>query len=98
MNALDCFLTAASDRPCEACRHAREFAHDGLYCHRAAGSPYPCQVERASAPVEAWLYGSCGRHGRFFEARAAAAPAWIAPDAQRRGMVDPDSTRQRVTQ
>jgi hypothetical protein len=83
MNALDHFLTAAPDRPCETCRHARASAHDGLYCHRAAGSPYPCQVERASAPVEAWLYGSCGRHGRFHEARAAAAPAWLLHDADR---------------
>jgi hypothetical protein len=83
MNALDHVLTAAPDRRCEACRHARASARDGLYCHRAAGSPYPCQVERASAPVEAWLYGSCGRHGRFFEAQAAA-PGWPLHDADRR--------------
>jgi hypothetical protein len=82
MNALDHFLIAASDRRCETCRHARASAHDGLYCHRAAGSPYPCQVERASAPVEAWLYGSCGRQGRFFEAKAAAS-AWVLRDAGR---------------
>ena len=84
MNALDRFLTAAPDRLCEACRHARASAHDGLYCHRAAGSPYPCQVERTSALVEAWLYGACGRQGRFFEAQPV--PAWILPDAHRRGV------------
>jgi hypothetical protein len=82
MNALDHFLTAAPDRPCETCRYARASAHDGLYCHRVAGAPYPCQVERASAPVEAWLYGSCGRQGRFFEAKAAAC-AWVLHDTRR---------------
>jgi hypothetical protein len=86
MNALDRFLTAASDRRCETCRHARASVHDGLYCHRVAGSPFPCQVERASAPVEAWLFGSCGRHGRFFEAGPTAAPPWIVRDVQRRGV------------
>jgi hypothetical protein len=74
MNALDCFLTRAPDRLCEVDRHARESAHDGLHGHRAGGPPYPCQAERASAPVEAWLFGSCGRQGSFLETRAAAAP------------------------
>lgn len=67
MIALDRFLAAPAPRPCETCRHARATARDGLYCHRTTGSPYPCQVERASAMFEAWLYGACGRHGRFFD-------------------------------
>lgn len=67
MDAFDRPLTASPDRPCEACRHARATARDGLYCHRAAASSYPCQVERASTTLEAWLYGACGRHGRFFD-------------------------------
>jgi len=71
MNALDYFLTATPDRLCDACRHARASALDGLYCHRSGGSPFPCQVGRASSTLEAWLYGACGREGRFFEARAA---------------------------
>jgi hypothetical protein len=85
MDALDRLLTAPATRPCDACRFARATAHDGLYCHRGAQTPYPCAVERASSPVEAWLYGACGGHGRFFEASTAAAPAPIArhPDQPR---------------
>jgi hypothetical protein len=86
MNALDRLLTAAPDRLCDACRHARTSDRDGLYCHRIAGAPYPCQVERASSAVEAWLYGACGRHGRFFEPAAdaiARATSRIAPIWQR---------------
>jgi hypothetical protein len=81
MDALEILLTAPPDRRCEACRHARPTARDGLYCGRSAGSPYPCAVERASAPIEAWLYGACGRQGRFFEASAAGLPARVAGDA-----------------
>jgi len=81
MDALDLLLNAPAPRPCEACRHARASEHDGLYCHRL--SPYPCAVERASSPVEAWLYGACGSRGRFFEAKAAPAPAWTAAAADR---------------
>jgi hypothetical protein len=47
-------------------------------------SPYPCQVERASSTLEAWLYGACGRDGRYFEA-SAPAPAWLAAEAYARG-------------
>jgi hypothetical protein len=78
MNALDRLLTSAPERSCAACRHARSTDRDGLYCHRVAGTPYPCQVERASSIVEAWLYGACGRDGRFFEADAGS--GWIAQD------------------
>ena len=70
MNALDLLLTSSELPACDACRHARASA-DGLYCARRAGAPYPCQIERGSALVEAWLYGACGRHGRFFEPAAA---------------------------
>jgi hypothetical protein len=84
MNALDRFLTAAPEPLCQACRHARATVGDGLYCHRTPASPYPCQVERASSTLEAWLYGACGRHGRFFEALARA-PAWLAAEAYTRG-------------
>jgi hypothetical protein len=90
MNALDRFLTSAPERSCAACRHARSTDRDGLYCHRVAGTPYPCQVERASSMVEAWLYGACGRDGRFFE--AAADPTARAPTR-----FDPDSNWRRVT-
>jgi hypothetical protein len=82
MSAVDRYLTAATDRMCEGCRHARATDRDGLYCHRIAATPYPCQVERASSALEAWLYGACGRHGRFFES-AAGSPAWIAQGARR---------------
>ena len=78
MNALDRFLTARDEPLCGACCHARSTDRDGLYCHRVAGTPYPCQVERASSIVEAWLYGACGRDGRFFEADAGS--GWIAQD------------------
>lgn len=78
MDVLDLFLTAPAPRPCEACRFARATAYDGLYCHRGTLTPYPCAVERASSQVEAWLYGACGSHGRFFEAPTGAAPALIA--------------------
>jgi hypothetical protein len=74
MNALDLLLTSSELPACDACRHARASA-DGLYCARRAGVPYPCQIERGSALVEAWLYGACGRHGRFFEAAGAVASA-----------------------
>lgn len=84
MNALDRLLTTASDRLCDACRHARATDRDGLYCHRIAASPYPCQVERASSTLEAWLYGACGRDGRYFEA-SAQAPAWLAAEAYAHG-------------
>ena len=77
MNALDLFLTPSAPPACEACRHARATA-DGLYCARRAASPYPCEVERGSALVEAWLYGACGRHGRFFEPVAGATSAGSA--------------------
>jgi hypothetical protein len=77
MNALDLLLTSSALPACDACRHARASA-DGLYCARRAGAPYPCQIERGSALVEAWLYGACGRHGRFFEAAAAATSAGSA--------------------
>jgi hypothetical protein len=40
--------------------------------------------------VEAWLYGACGRDGRFFE--AAADPTARAPTR-----FDPDSNWRRVT-
>jgi hypothetical protein len=90
MNALDRLLAAAPDRLCDACRHVRSTERDGLYCHRIAGTPYPCQVERASSTVEAWLYGACGQHGRFFE-RVADATACTM------NRIDPDSTWQRVT-
>jgi hypothetical protein len=90
MNAFDHFLTAAPERRCEACRHARATARDGLYCHRIAVSPYPCQVERASSTLEAWLCEACGRDGRYFEA-SAQAPAWLAAEAYARG-----TTRQEV--
>ena len=91
MDPLDRFLTASADRPCQACRHARATAHDGLYCDRSTQSPYPCEVERASSPLEAWLYRACGRHGRFFEARTAAAPEWIAEGAAGRGIHAPSA-------
>ena len=68
MDALDRFLTAPVPRPCGECRHARQSARDGLYCHREKLAPYPCAVERASTPLEAWLYGACGTRGRYFEA------------------------------
>jgi hypothetical protein len=84
MDALDRLLTAPAARSCEACRFARATAYDGLYCHRGTLTPYPCAVERASSPVEAWLYGACGSHGRFFEA-GTAAPARILADAPDRG-------------
>ena len=87
MDALARFLTASATRPCQACRHARATAHDGLYCDRGTVSPFPCEVERASAPLEAWLYGACGSQGRFFEAKAA--PEWIAEDAGRPGIHAP---------
>ena len=77
MNALDLLLTSSELPACDACRHARASA-DGLYCARRAGAPYPCQIERGSALVEAWLYGACGRHGRFFEPAAAVTPAGTA--------------------
>jgi hypothetical protein len=83
MNALELFLTASAPRPCDQCRYARASAHDGLYCHRDTVAPYPCAVERASSPIEAWLYGACGTHGRFFEARTA--PAWAVEEAAGRG-------------
>jgi len=88
MNALDRFLTAPATRPCQACRFARATAHAGLYCDRGTVSPFPCEVERGSSPIEAWLYGACGSHGRFFEARPAA-PEWIAEDAAGRGIHAP---------
>jgi hypothetical protein len=77
MNALDLLLTPSEPPACEACRHARASA-DGLYCARRAASPYPCEVERGSTLVEAWLYGACGRHGRFFELVAGATSAGSA--------------------
>lgn len=80
MNALDRLLTVATGRLCAACRHAHATDHDGLYCQRIAARPYPCQVERASSTVEAWLYGACGRDGRFFEPHAGS--AWIAQEAR----------------
>jgi hypothetical protein len=80
MNALDLLLTSSEPPPCDACRHARASA-DGLYCARRAGAPYPCEVERGSALVEAWLYRACGRHGRFFEPAAAAISAGSAAGA-----------------
>jgi hypothetical protein len=87
MNALDRILAASSERACEACRHARGTAGDGLYCHRTAASPCPCQVERASATLEAWVYGACGRYGRYFEeARPTAAPVWTPRGAERRNV------------
>lgn len=90
MNALDRLLTVAPDRLCDACRHARSTDRDGLYCHRIAGTPYPCQVERASSMVEAWLYGACGQHGRFFERVADATGCTM-------NRFDPDSAWRRVT-
>jgi hypothetical protein len=89
MDALDRFLTARDKPLCGACCHARATARDGLYCHRIAGTPYPCQVERASSALEAWLYGACGRHGRFFEPTAGS-PAWIARDAR------PNTAQERI--
>ncbi len=86
MNALDRFLTASAPRPCQACRYARATAHDGLFCDRV--TPFPCELERASSPVEAWLYGACGRHGRFFEAKAVG-PEWITEHAAGRGIHAP---------
>jgi hypothetical protein len=88
MNALDRLLTASPLPACDACRHARPSAHDGLYCHRGAVAPYPCSVERASALLEAWLYGACGFQGRFFEAKPAVLP-WTAEDAARSGIRAP---------
>ena len=77
MNTLDLFLTPSEPPACEACHHARATA-DGLYCARRAASPYPCEFERGPALVEAWLYGACGRHGRFFELVAGATSAGSA--------------------
>ena len=88
MDALERFLTASANRPCQACRYARATAHDGLYCDRCTESPYPCEVERASSPLEASLYRACGRHGRFFEPKAEA-PGWIAVDAAGRRIHPP---------
>jgi hypothetical protein len=84
MDPLERSPTASANSPCQACRYARATAHDGLYCDRCTGSPYPCEVERASSPLEAWLYHACGCHGRFFEPKATA-PEWIAADAAGRG-------------
>jgi hypothetical protein len=88
MSALDRLLTAAPERSCGTCRHARATDRDGLYCHRIAGMPYPCQVERASATLEAWVYGACGRDGRYFEPNAGS--AWLAQDAR------PSPIRERI--
>jgi hypothetical protein len=94
MNALDLLLTSSELPACDACRHARASA-DGLYCARRAGAPYPCQIERGSALVEAWLYGACGRHGRFFEAAAAATAGGRAagPLARALQRLQSDSTK-----
>ncbi len=84
MDPLERSPTASANPPCQACRYARATAHDGLYCDRCTGSLYPCEVERASSPLEAWLYHACGCDGRFFEPKATA-PEWVAADAAGRG-------------
>lgn len=70
MDALAHLLTPHECPACEACRHARMSEHDGLYCARQADALYPCEVERGSAFVEAWLYGACRRQARFFAPNA----------------------------
>ena len=87
MRALD---NAPESRLCQDCRYARTTAHDGLYCDRSTSSPYPCEVERASSPLEAWLYRACGRLGRFFEARAVA-PERLPEEAAGRGTHAPSA-------
>lgn len=74
IDALARFLAPSPARPCQACRHARATAHDGFHRVRDAVTPYPCEVERASTPLEAWLYGACGTRGRYFEATMPATP------------------------
>ena len=85
MDVLARYLPSIVSPACEACRHARASAGGDLYCVRR-GAAYPCEVERASAGVEAWLYGACGRHARFFQPKPAALPGRIEADPPNRGI------------
>ena len=85
MDVLARYLPSIVSPACEACRHARASAGGDLYCVRG-GAAYPCEVERESAGVEAWLYGACGRHARFFEPEPAASQGRIEAEPPNRGI------------
>jgi hypothetical protein len=73
--ALDRPLPPTGTPACDACRHACASADGELYCVRGgSGAAYPCDVERGSTGVEAWVYGACGRYARFFERKPAVLP------------------------